>query len=114
MLRNGKKIIYEEFDFDDEMEFDLKYSDFKSPNMVFVGIGFVLKLFKNYLVLLGIFSNMIIFGYLGLFLMYLGTLLFSTGVYFAFNLFTMAAIYIYASIERNLDNWIGAQDFNEF
>lgn len=114
MLRNGKKIVYEEFDSDDESQFDLNYDGFKSPNMVLKGIDKIFKLFMIYLGMLGMFSNMIITGYVGIYLMYFVTGLLYSGVYFAYIFFTMVAVYLYKAVEGNLDNWLKTQDFSEF
>ena len=114
MLRNGKKIVYNEYDSDDESQFDLNYSSFKRPNKVLEIINNIYQLFIIYLGMLCMFSNMIITGYVGIYLMYLGTLLLYAGAYFAFNLFSMVAVYLYTTLETNVDEWIKNQDFSEF
>lgn len=114
MLRNGKKIVYEEYDSDDESQFDLNYKAFKSPNMVIKVIDKIFKLFMIYLGMLGMFSNMIITGYLGIYLMYFVTCLLYSAVYFAYIFFSMVVVYIYKAGEENLEDWLKTQDFSEF
>ncbi len=113
MLRNGKKVVYDEFDSDDESQFDLNYNSFKRPNKVIEIINSIWQLFIIYLGMLVMFTNMIITGYVGLCLMYVLTITIYSAVYFAFVFFTMIAFYLYKTLEENLDEWLKTQDFSD-